>query len=165
MFPARIDLAGIDIEEMSARPEVAGDVLARTREAMAANPDRGIGYGMLRYLDEQSAETLGRLPEPQIVFNYIGTVAGGEVADEIAQAPWFPDVRGPALGSTDNEVMARGNRMPAQAEIDIQSMATKTSDGTVVRAFVSYIADAVDPDDLSELIEHWLLALRGLARR
>jgi non-ribosomal peptide synthase protein (TIGR01720 family) len=164
MFPARIDLSGIDLEQLFDRPEVAGDVLSRTREAMAANPDRGIGYGMLRYLDADSAESLATLPEPQIVFNYIGTVAGGDVADEIAHAPWFPDVRGPALGSTDSELMARGNRMPAQAEIDIQSMATQTPDGTVVRAYVSFIEDVIDPDDLDELIQHWLLALRSLAR-
>ena len=147
------------------RPDIAREVLNRTSEAMAANPDRGIGYGMLRYFDPESAASLAALPEPQIVFNYIGTVPGGDIADEIAAAPWFPDVRGPQLGSTDSDVMARGNRMPAQAEIDIQSMATDTPDGPVVRAFVTYIADAVDPEDLDELMEHWLLALRSLAGR
>jgi amino acid adenylation domain-containing protein/non-ribosomal peptide synthase protein (TIGR01720 family) len=163
MFPARIDLTGIATEELFDRPEIARDVLARTREAMASNPDRGVGYGMLRYLDPEAKETLGRLAEPQIVFNYIGTVPGGDVPDEIADAPWFPDVSGPKLGSTDGEVMARGNRMPAQAEIDIQSMTTATADGMVVRAFVSYIAEVIDPEDLDELIEHWLMALRALA--
>jgi non-ribosomal peptide synthase protein (TIGR01720 family) len=165
MFPVRIDLSGVDIEHVYAQPSVAGDVLARTVEAMASNPDRGIGYGMLRYLDPVASAELAPLGEPQIVFNYIGTVAGGDVEDQIAQAPWFPDVRGPQLGSTDAEVMARGNRMPAQAEIDIQSMATKTPDGMVVRAFVTFVADAIDPEDLDELIEHWLLALTALSRR
>jgi non-ribosomal peptide synthase protein (TIGR01720 family) len=165
MFPARIDLSGIDMEALFDRPEVARDVLTRTSQAMAANPDRGIGYGMLRYLDPDSSHMLAALPEPQIVFNYIGTIPGGDVADEIAGAPWFPDVRGPQLGSTDSDVMARGNRMPAQAEIDIQSMATGTPEGTVVRAFVTYIADAIDAEDLDELMQHWLLALRSLAAR
>ena len=165
MFPARIDLSGIDMAALFERPDIAREVLNRTSEAMAANPDRGIGYGMLRYLDPESTATLAALPEPQIVFNYIGTVPGGDIADEIAAAPWFPDVRGPQLGSTDSDVMARGNRMPAQAEIDIQSMATDTPDGPVVRAFVTYIADAVDPEDLDELMQHWLFALRSLAGR
>ena len=165
MFPARIDLSGIDMAALFERPDIAREVLNRTSEAMAANPDRGIGYGMLRYFDPESAASLAALPEPQIVFNYIGTVPGGDIADEIAAAPWFPDVRGPQLGSTDSDVMARGNRMPAQAEIDIQSMATDTPDGPVVRAFVTYIADAVDPEDLDELMQHWLFALRSLAGR
>jgi non-ribosomal peptide synthase protein (TIGR01720 family) len=165
MFPARIDLSGVDTENLYEQPAVATEILERTRLAMAANPDRGIGYGMLRYLDADSAAVLAPLGEPQIVFNYIGTVAGGDVPDEVARAPWFPDVRGPQLGSTDNEIMARGNRMPAQSEIDIQSMATASPNGMVVKAFVTYVSEAIDPEDLDELVQHWMLALRALARR
>ncbi|HEY9313894.1 MAG TPA: non-ribosomal peptide synthase/polyketide synthase [Williamsia sp.] len=166
MFPTRIDLDGIGIDELYTRSEIADDVLGRTRAAMSAHPERGIGYGMLRYLDDEGSKVLSALPEPQIVFNYIGSVPGSDVPAEVAGAPWFPDVNGPDLGSTDDtEVIARGNRMPAQAEIDIQSMSTFGPQGTVVRAYVTYLPDVLARDDLDELFEHWMLALRALAER
>ena len=62
-------------------------------------------------------------------------------------------------------LIARGNRMPSQAEIDFQSMSTAGPDGTVVRAYVTYLPEVMDRDDLDELIQHWMLALRALAER
>ncbi|MEH3156354.1 MAG: hypothetical protein PGN29_13785 [Gordonia paraffinivorans] len=80
--------------------------------------------------------------------------------------PWFPDVAGPGLiDTTDPAALARGNRMPAQAEIDIQSMSTVTVEGRVVRAQVTWLDEAIDRSDLAELVEHWKLALRAIVDR
>ncbi|MCX6471617.1 MAG: amino acid adenylation domain-containing protein [Corynebacteriales bacterium] len=166
MFPTRVDLDGLALPEIFDRPEVAEEVVARTRAAMTAHPDRGIGYGMLRHLDPEGRERLGGFADPQIVFNYIGAVPGSDVTADVDEVPWFPDMRGPELLDVhDPEALARGNRMPAQAEIDIQSLSTATPDGPVVRALVTYLDDAIDSGDLDELFEHWILALRAIADR
>jgi amino acid adenylation domain-containing protein/non-ribosomal peptide synthase protein (TIGR01720 family)/FkbM family methyltransferase len=61
--------------EVEAGP--AGDPEASLRavkEHLRAIPDRGIGYGLLRYLrgDEAVAARLRALPAPQVSFNYLG---------------------------------------------------------------------------------------------
>ncbi|WP_085704955.1 non-ribosomal peptide synthetase [Pseudomonas sp. B8(2017)] len=47
------------------------------KEQLRAVPDKGLGYGVLRYLgDAASREALAALPEGQIVFNYLGQFDG-----------------------------------------------------------------------------------------
>ncbi|MCI3242923.1 non-ribosomal peptide synthetase [Streptomyces spinosisporus] len=56
----------------------------RTRgigEQLAALPDKGIGHGLLRHLNPDTARRLAELPEPQIEFNYLGRMTIGERAD------------------------------------------------------------------------------------
>ncbi len=46
------------------------------REHLQAIPQRGVGFGMLRYLtqDQQTRARLAALPQPEIAFNYLGQV-------------------------------------------------------------------------------------------
>jgi non-ribosomal peptide synthase protein (TIGR01720 family) len=55
-----------------------GRALKSIKEQLRAIPNRGIGYGLLRYLcpDEQMARTLSTLPQPQVTFNYLGRFDG-----------------------------------------------------------------------------------------
>ena len=53
---------------------------------------QGLGYGLLRYLNAETAGELAGLPAPQIGFNYLGRFAGGS-ADQLGMRP------GPPLGS------------------------------------------------------------------
>jgi amino acid adenylation domain-containing protein/non-ribosomal peptide synthase protein (TIGR01720 family) len=52
----------------------AGAALRSIKEQLRAIPERGIGYGLLRYLsrDRKIAEKLRELPNPEISFNYLG---------------------------------------------------------------------------------------------
>ncbi|MBK4998716.1 amino acid adenylation domain-containing protein [Pseudomonas sp. S31] len=50
-----------------------GESIKAIKEQLRAVPDKGIGYGMLRYLGDESArQALAALPQGQIVFNYLG---------------------------------------------------------------------------------------------
>jgi non-ribosomal peptide synthase protein (TIGR01720 family) len=54
----------------ASRPEV---LVKSVKEQFRAIPNRGFGYGVLRYLgDRETSEQLRRLPQPQITFNYLG---------------------------------------------------------------------------------------------
>ena len=54
----------------------AGDLgtsIKAVKEQLRAVPDKGLGYGVLRYLaDPQTSTALAALPQPRITFNYLG---------------------------------------------------------------------------------------------
>lgn len=53
------------------------DSIKTIKEQIRAVPNKGIGYGLLRYLgDDEARTTLGCLPEGQLVFNYLGQFDG-----------------------------------------------------------------------------------------
>ena len=58
----------------------AGDdaaLIKAVKEKLRTIPNRGLGYGVLRYLgSEEQRHALARLAEPQIVFNYLGRFDG-----------------------------------------------------------------------------------------
>ncbi|HEX5740302.1 MAG TPA: condensation domain-containing protein, partial [Pilimelia sp.] len=47
------------------------------RQRLAAAPDNGAGYGMLRHLNPQTAPLLAALPAAQVLFNYYGRMPAG----------------------------------------------------------------------------------------
>ncbi|NWD27654.1 amino acid adenylation domain-containing protein, partial [Pseudomonas yamanorum] len=49
------------------------DAIKQVKEQLRAIPNKGIGFGALRYLgDEPAREVLRALPQPRITFNYLG---------------------------------------------------------------------------------------------
>ena len=65
LFPVRLDVSGID-------PADVGRSLKRVKEQLRAVPGRGLGYGLLRYLNDNTAPRLADLRQPQVEFNYLG---------------------------------------------------------------------------------------------
>jgi amino acid adenylation domain-containing protein/non-ribosomal peptide synthase protein (TIGR01720 family) len=59
-----------------------GAALRRVKEQLRAIPDRGVGYGVLRYL--ASVGALADLPQPQVSFNYLG-----QIDQDLADTPWL----------------------------------------------------------------------------
>jgi len=58
--------------KLSAQGELGNNLLA-VKEQLRAIPDKGLGYGLLRYLGTAEARaTLTGLAEPRITFNYLG---------------------------------------------------------------------------------------------
>jgi non-ribosomal peptide synthase protein (TIGR01720 family) len=91
MFPVALDVAGSD----------EGVLLKATKEQLRAVPNRGIGYGVLRYLGDD--EVAARLPGPAPVsFNYLGRF-GQEIG---ADAHTF----GPGAEATGPDHAAGGSR-------------------------------------------------------
>lgn len=65
MFPIRLQLENA---------EIAGAALKEIKEQLRRIPNRGIGFGLLRYLcrNKAVAEKLRELPRPEVSFNYLG---------------------------------------------------------------------------------------------
>jgi amino acid adenylation domain-containing protein/non-ribosomal peptide synthase protein (TIGR01720 family) len=86
IFPVRLELSEVTAVWQP------GETLKYVKEQLRQIPQRGIGYGILRYLSQDS--DLRSRPEPLIVFNYLGqfdqVVAGSEIfrfASEFT-GPW-----------------------------------------------------------------------------
>jgi amino acid adenylation domain-containing protein/non-ribosomal peptide synthase protein (TIGR01720 family) len=69
LFPVRLQLEEVDCP---------GEALKSVKEQLRRIPNRGIGYGVLRYLNETPAirRKLQMLPQAQVSFNYLGQFDG-----------------------------------------------------------------------------------------
>ncbi|MFI8170454.1 amino acid adenylation domain-containing protein [Streptomyces sp. NPDC085931] len=74
VFPVRLDPGDAPPAEQ----------LRRVREQVAAAPDHGIGHGLLRHLNPDTAPLLAGLPEPRIQVNYLGRMTLGEQTGDAA---------------------------------------------------------------------------------
>ncbi|MFN2635014.1 MAG: condensation domain-containing protein, partial [Thermoanaerobaculia bacterium] len=85
IFPVRLNFDG--------RSSLA-EVLKGVKEELRAIPEKGIGYGLLRYLsaDPEVRERLQSLPQAQVSFNYLGQFHRGSSASlfSIADGPTGP---------------------------------------------------------------------------
>ncbi|MGW4354602.1 amino acid adenylation domain-containing protein, partial [Nocardia sp. NPDC004582] len=87
-YPVRIDLSGIDIDEAFDSGAAAGAVVKSVKEQLRRVPGDGTGYGLLRYLNAETARTLGALPDPQVSFNYLGRF--DRIPDAALDYGWMP---------------------------------------------------------------------------
>ena len=67
IFPVVLKLETIELDNL-------GNAIKSVKEQLRAIPNRGIGYGLLRYLNTEADITaqLASIPIPQISFNYLG---------------------------------------------------------------------------------------------
>jgi non-ribosomal peptide synthase protein (TIGR01720 family) len=58
------------------------------KEHLRIIPHNGIGYGLLRYLstDEESAGQFGRMPHPEVSFNYLGQFQEAQSDNDLFRA-------------------------------------------------------------------------------
>ncbi|MGW0548752.1 MupA/Atu3671 family FMN-dependent luciferase-like monooxygenase [Streptomyces altiplanensis] len=82
--------------------------VARTGDVLRAVPHRGIGHGVLRYLsdDPDLRARLAALPQPEVIFNYLGRFDGSLGPFRLLRDPVGPD-RGPA-GRRSHRLMVSG---------------------------------------------------------
>ncbi|MFB4300560.1 amino acid adenylation domain-containing protein [Actinomadura sp. NTSP31] len=114
-----------------------GRTLKQVKERLRTLPDNGIGYGLLRHLNPDTAPLLAEQPVPQIGFNYLGRVDG-------------PDLDGSE------------QRAALSHALDINVM---TLPGPRLVAHWTFPEPAVPADDVRELAQGWRDALAALVAR
>ena len=144
IYPVAIDVTGIDLDDAFAGGRAAGTAIKTVKEQLRAVPDKGIGYGMLRYQHPESAAALADAPTPQLSFNYLGRALTGGHAE-----PWLPR----RFAATHNE------SAPLAAVVDINAVLTDVG----LEVTWAYASRLLDEADVGRLAELWSLALRALA--
>ncbi|MFH8986929.1 amino acid adenylation domain-containing protein [Streptomyces sp. NPDC017940] len=161
-FPVRLDVAGADLEEAFAGGAAAGAVLKAVKEQLLTVPDKGIGYGLLRHLNPETAAVLAPHPMGQIGFNYLGRFsAGADMPAELRGLGFTQDTGVADLAELD---AGQDPRMRAPAELDINAHVTDTPEGPRLGALFTAPEGVLSETEVRELAELWCEALRGLAR-
>ncbi|GAB2867015.1 hypothetical protein GCM10022221_79600 [Actinocorallia aurea] len=148
LYPVRLDAGQNAWAEITSGGAAAGQALKRVKEQLRQVPDNGIGFGLLRYLNETTGEELADLPQAQIAFNYLGRVAAGD--GDFSPAPeQLPPGEDPKL--------------PAAHTLEINAITRDLPGGPELAATWSWPGGLLTEDDVRTLGEAWFAALRGLA--
>nr|EJI95569.1 non-ribosomal peptide synthase domain TIGR01720 domain protein [Rhodococcus sp. JVH1] len=156
-FPVRLEVPVVELAEAFEGGHAAGDVIKAVKEQLVAVPARGVGYGVLRYLDETTGPILAALPTPQISFNYLGRLGGQHLAEELQELGWMPDPETPDL------IAASGSAMAVAATIDINAVVVDSPEGPRLVASFAYPRGVLRDSDVATLADLWRRALDGLA--
>ncbi|MEU5958578.1 amino acid adenylation domain-containing protein [Streptomyces sp. NPDC047525] len=157
MYPARIDVRGVDLADVLDGGPTVGKAIKLVKEQLRSIPDDGVGYGLLRYLNAQTAPQLTGHPAPQIGFNYLGRISDTDIPQELRGDGW-----GPASWSREL-VPAPDPDMPALSSLEVGSVATDTADGTQLQAAFMFPTGVLSRERTAELAELWVEVLHGMA--
>ncbi|WP_432046073.1 amino acid adenylation domain-containing protein [Streptomyces asiaticus] len=152
LYPVRLETGATDLGEAFAGGRSAGDILKRIKEQLRAVPDKGMGYGLVRYLNPATAEGFAGLTAPQVAFNYLGrfsTTAAGQDAD------WTP-----LLGI--DSVAGDPPHLPLAHALELTA---RTHDGPQGSQFVAswtWAPGILDEDEVRALADLWFRALEAL---
>ncbi|WP_216206426.1 amino acid adenylation domain-containing protein [Amycolatopsis aidingensis] len=147
MYPVRLDPGRA--EESATELALAVD---RIGAELRAIPDDGLGYGMLRYLNPETASTLAELPAPEVAFNYLGRLAAPGDA-----APWTPVATDPeqAMGHGDEE-------LPLAHPIEVNAVTQDGPGGPRLVAHWTWAGALLAEAEVRELAQAWFTALRSV---
>ncbi|MFD9904204.1 amino acid adenylation domain-containing protein [Streptomyces sp. NPDC059063] len=157
MYPARVDVDGVDLADVLAGGPAAGKAIKLVKEQLRGVPDKGVGYGLLRYLNPEIGEQLAEYAAPQIGFNYLGRISDSDVPEHLRAQGW-----GPASWSAEL-IPAPDPDLPALSALEVNSVATDTADGTRLQAAFMFPTGALSRERAAELAELWVEVLHGMA--
>ncbi|MFG2004650.1 amino acid adenylation domain-containing protein [Spirillospora sp. NPDC048911] len=157
MYPARIDVRGVDLADVLAGGPSAGKAIKLVKEQLRGIPDKGVGYGLLRHLNPETAAQLADHPAPQIGFNYLGRISGADVPEHLRADGW-----GPASWSAEL-APAPDPDLPALSALEIGSVATETAGGTRLQTAFMFPTGVLPEERATELAELWAEVLHGMA--
>ena len=153
LYPARLDVSGADLDDAFAGGRNAGEALKKVKEQLREIPDSGIGFGILRHLDEQGRQVLASAAAPEIGFNYLGRLTLGEAEGQ----PWSSAPESAGLGG------ATEADMPVNHALEIGVFTEETGEGPVLRGTFGYSPALVPEHVVADLVECWVAALEALA--
>ncbi|MEU8389534.1 amino acid adenylation domain-containing protein [Micromonospora sp. NPDC048843] len=148
-YPVRLDLRRIDPGAVAGTVG-AGHLVKQIKEQLRAVPDGGIGYGLLRYLNSDTAGTFEDWPEPAIGFNYLGRFAARD--DDWAALPEGPDVTEPA-----------GADQPLAHLVEVNAVTVAGAAGPELVARFTWASRITGAAEIARLADRWFAHLRGLA--
>ncbi|WP_240662621.1 non-ribosomal peptide synthetase [Streptomyces sp. WAC 06738] len=154
VHPLRLDLGGIDLDEVRGGGPAAGELLKSVKEQAQAVPGDGLGHGLLRHLNPETAEVLAALPAPQVGFNYLGRFTAGPRAGRVEA--WQPA----------GETAVGGSAAPGMAithALEANPVVRDTSAGPELTLALAWAGGILTDADADRLGRVWLDMLAGLA--
>ena len=151
LHPVRLDIGRVDHRELTAGGPVLGRSVKRIKEQLRAVPQNGLGHGLLRYLDPDSAPQLARGARAQLLFNYLGRFP------EPVDTDWSPAPEAQLLGGRVDPALPFGR------SLTLNAFTRDLADGPRLTALWSWPGALWTREDMAELAESWFAVLRALA--
>lgn len=140
-FPVRLDLASINIEDAIVDGAALEAALNKVKQQLREVPGKGLGYGLLRYQNPETALVLERLTRPAIGFNYLGRFSAGD------QSGWVVDKDSPQ--DTDEAV----GLLPHLIDLNVTILETP-EESRIVTDW-RWLGNTIEAHDVSKLAETW----------
>ncbi len=143
VYPVRLDPGDGDLRQ----------AVKQVKEQLRRIPDNGIGYGMLRHLNPETAGVLADRPGPPFGFNYLGRFAAtaGDDSERGADAELFLI---PVAG---------GAETPLRHFVDLNAVTYDRTDGPELSAHWSWAGNLFTEEQIARLADTWFAVLRELA--
>ncbi|CAH2791700.1 MAG: Polyketide synthase modules and related proteins, partial [Candidatus Burkholderia crenata] len=150
LFPVRVRLDAVDLDDALGEGASLGRLLKSVKEQLHALPDRGLGFGLLRYLNQGTAAELAAHGQPQIGFNYLGRFAASEGGD------W-------QLASDVGIEAGQDPEMPLPHPLSFDAHTLDRTHGPELTAIWSWGSELFSSDEIAELAQLWQQAAMALA--
>jgi non-ribosomal peptide synthase protein (TIGR01720 family) len=157
VYPVRVDFDGIDLDVAFEGEAAAGYALRLMKEELRRTSDRGLGYGVLRWLNAETREELSGLPQAEIAFNYLGRFELSRQQEgqlDRRDARWRLLQSG-LVGGEDDPKRQRFHLLDVNALLDGSGC---------LRINWTYHPDAHQDASIQDLAERYSRALTALAR-
>ncbi|MCZ4517305.1 amino acid adenylation domain-containing protein [Rhodococcus ruber] len=151
IHPVRLSLDGVDADRILAGDVSVSDAVKRIKEQIRALPGTGSGFGLLRYLNDDTSAVLAESHSPQISFNYLGRIST-DIPDALRGQGWIPDAS-IQIGA------GSGDRLPVTVALDINAVVTNGR----LRATFAFPRGVLDRAEVESVADRWTSALARLA--
>ena len=160
LYPVRLDPGPLDLDEALSGGAALGRALKTIKEQLHAVPGKGLGYGLLRYLNNATAAQLAGAPAPQLGFNYLGRFAAGD-----GGADWSPASTSESAAEGGDAQLSGGDpAMPLAHLIEINALTLDGASGPALTANWTWAPALLDESAVRDLAERWFDALAALVR-
>ncbi|WP_231917318.1 non-ribosomal peptide synthetase [Rhodococcus sp. 008] len=151
-FPVRVPtdalLTADDLADALSGGAAAGHLLRAVKEAKRAVPGGGVGYGVLRHLDRDTAPDLSACATPELLLNYLGR---------------FPSLPGTGWRLPEQDPFAVIEpASKAMSEVLALNAFVREDDSTTLAVEWTAAGSVLDGATIVELQEHWERALAAL---
>lgn len=152
-FPLVLDPGELTEEQLASSGAALTEAAARVGAQLAALPDNGIGYGLLRYLNPRTAPVLAELGDPQVSLNYLGRFQVGD-----RSAYWTPTGEaGSAMGGGADA------GTPLERTLTLTVAVEDRERGARLAARWIWPSGVLEDDHVAELARRWFDVLRRYA--
>ncbi|WP_407704530.1 condensation domain-containing protein [Streptomyces spongiae] len=156
LYPVHIGLEGIDLAEALAGGPAAETAVRRVGERLRQLPDHGIGFGLLRHLNPDTAHRLAEPPAPGIGFNYLGRFTA---PDGSGTTPWTFAPESSSLGAGSDPGLA------AAHALDVNAVVHDSDTGPCLVGDWSWSEGVLTATEVHALADGWRAALTALVSR
>jgi amino acid adenylation domain-containing protein/non-ribosomal peptide synthase protein (TIGR01720 family) len=152
LFPVHLDAGDINLTHAMAGGSDAGRAFKRIKEQLRTLPHAGVGYGLLRHLDEEGRRVLSGGTNPQIAFNYLGRFGRSRTE------PFTPaDTYAAIFGGAEHD-------RPLDHVISLNCAVHETPDGPRLDAVWQFAPGLIGEAAMHDLADAWNAALEALVR-